>query len=290
MSRPVTALLLASLLPLLAQAEETPPSPEQPAATRAPLPERSTQNAEALERRLPKREQQLLQAGDESFLALWKPANRPQALGVVILLPGAGESADWPQAVQPLRLKFPEFGWSSLSLSLPDSADAQITAEPSRQDAEDAEAGAAESSAAPSTPDPSARVFARLQAAITFAEQQEAKDILLLGHREGAYWAALYIKEQQPATVHYLASVAAQLPASQTPALDELLAGLTLPIGDFFYKDHQGERSAAALRLQASQRAGQRHYSQIGLQALPADRNTEQEQLFRRVRGWLQKQ
>ncbi len=40
--------------------------------------------------------------------------------GVVIIVPGAGESADWPQAIGPLRRKLPDAAWGSLSLSLPD--------------------------------------------------------------------------------------------------------------------------------------------------------------------------
>lgn len=296
MSRPLTTLLLACLLPLTANAEDTPTANPQPSAEqRATLPERSAQDAEALQRRLPQREQQMLQAGEESFLALWRPASSPQPKGVIILLPGAGESADWPQVLQPLRNKFPGIGWSSLSLSLPDGSVTAAEAPSIPSSEEDASAEAAKpDSAAPAAAskasDPAKRVFARVQAAIAFAEQQEAKDIVLLGHGEGAYWAALFIKEQQPTTARYLASISAQLPAGQTPTLDELLPGLELPVGDFFYKDQQGKRSAAALRLQASKRLGRPHYSQVALQALPADRSIEQEQLYRRVRGWLEKQ
>lgn len=300
MSRPLTTLLLACLLPLTVNAEDTPTANPQPSAEqRATLPERSAQDAEALQRRLPQSEQQMLQAGEESFLALWRPASSPQPKGVIILLPGAGESADWPQVLQPLRNKFPGIGWSSLSLSLPDgsatAAEAPPTpgAKPSIEEdssAETAEPGNAAPAADSQASDPAERIFARMQAAIAFAEQQEAKDIVLLGHGEGAYWAALFIKEQQPTTARYLASISAQLPAGQKPALDELLPGLELPVGDFFYKDQQGERSAAALRLQASKRLGRQHYSQVALQALPADRSIEQEQLYRRVRGWLEKQ
>ena len=115
---------LASLLPLgaLAADAEKPSTTEAPAAQapRPPLLERSQEDAQALERLVPKAEQQTLQAGADSFLALWKPANDSDPEGAVIIVPGAGETADWPNAVGPLRQKFPDIGWHSLSISLPD--------------------------------------------------------------------------------------------------------------------------------------------------------------------------
>jgi len=102
------------------QAEDAPaPAAEKP-VERQPLPERSQEEASALERKIPQQEQQQLQAGSDSFLALWKPANSAEPEGVVIIVPGAGENADWPQAIGPLRRKLPDANWGSLSLSLPD--------------------------------------------------------------------------------------------------------------------------------------------------------------------------
>ncbi|NQD96863.1 DUF3530 family protein, partial [Pseudomonas sp. CrR25] len=69
---------------------------------RAPLAERSQVDARALERQLAQQEQQQLNAGEETFLALWLPANVAEANGAVILLPGDAESVDWPLSVGPL--------------------------------------------------------------------------------------------------------------------------------------------------------------------------------------------
>ena len=102
------------------QAADAPaPATEKP-VERQPLPERSQAEASALERKIPQQEQQQLQAGSDSFLALWKPANSAEPEGLVIIVPGAGESADWPQAIAPLRRKLPDANWGTLSLSLPD--------------------------------------------------------------------------------------------------------------------------------------------------------------------------
>jgi hypothetical protein len=78
-----------------------------------PLAERSG-GRRHLEQRL---EQQLL-TGDERFLISAPMIAEPVAL--VIILPDVGETADWPQSVDPLRRKLPDNGWRhGLSLTLP---------------------------------------------------------------------------------------------------------------------------------------------------------------------------
>ncbi|WP_339525716.1 alpha/beta hydrolase family protein [Pseudomonas sp. EA_35y_Pfl2_R111] len=335
-SRPAALALslLLSISPL--QAEEQTPAEEAPAATdsatepeeevRVPLAERSEVEATALEQRLEQKEQQQLQAGDESFLALWLPANVAEPSGAVIILPGDDETADWPQSVGPLRSKLPNGGWHSLSLTLPDpnsdapplrsaeppttapteEAAADTTAAPAEESAEDSPAtdeAAAETSNSPLDSAETAaskvknieeqqkahaeRVLARIESAIGFAEQQQAKTIVLLGHGSGAYWAARYLAERKPANIQNLLLVAAQLPAGYTPPLDELIPQLLLATGDFYYKDLTADRQAALKRSQASKRQKHPSYIQIAMKALPGNREAEQEQLYRRIRGWL---
>ena len=314
-SRPAALALslLFCLSPLQAQegqpAEQTdiePDGSEAPSQQeRAPLPERSAVDATALEQQLEKKEQQQLQAGTESFLSLWLPANTAQPNGAVIILPGDGESADWPLSVGPLRRKLPDGGWHSLSLSLPDpnsvapplrSAEPEASTEEAASTTDEASPPAADSDAtAADTAAQTAqqqqahaeRVLAHIESAITFAEQQQAKTIVLLGHGSGAYWATRYLSERKPATINNLLLVSAQLPAGYTPALEELLAPLQIATGDFYYKDLAADRQAALQRSQASKRAKHPTYTQVALKALPGNREAEQEQLYRRIRGWL---
>ncbi|MBB2496725.1 alpha/beta hydrolase family protein [Aquipseudomonas ullengensis] len=292
-------------------------STDKPAEVpRVPLDERTSAEAGALERQLPQTEQQQLQAGDERFLALWKPANAAEATGVVILVPGADETADWPSVIGPLRTKLTNAGWSTLSLTLPDSPAAPLptailpqpivvappvdtsAAASQEQDPASADKPAADAAAAPvaepapAAPpvDPAVRVFARIEAGIAYAEQQGAQSIVLLGHGDGAYWAALFLAEKKPTQVENLLTVAAHLPAGQQPPLEELIPGLKLATGDFFYKDQASDRSDAVKRLQASKRLAHPSYVQVALKALPGNNDAEQEQLYRRIRGWLDKQ
>ncbi|UMY62053.1 alpha/beta hydrolase family protein [Pseudomonas sp. LS.1a] len=315
---------LASILPLgaLAADAETPSTTtEAPAAQaqRPPLLERSQEDAQALERLVPKAEQQTLQAGADSFLALWKPANDSDPQGAVIIVPGAGETADWPNAVGPLRQKFPDIGWHSLSISLPDlladSPQARVEAKPAAEPEQDkgesapakdvpadananvAQATAADADTAESTdakqaseqtdPADAERVFARLDAAVAFAQQHNARSIVLIGHGSGAYWAARYLSEKQPPQVQKLVMVAAQTPARVEHDLTSLAPTLRVPTADIYYATRSGDRNAAAQRLQASKRQKDSQYRQLSLIGMPGNKAAEQEQLFRRVRGWM---
>jgi hypothetical protein len=100
------ALCMSLILPSAFSVQADEPAPavtDQPAETkpleRQPLLERSQEEAAALERKVPSQEQQQLQTGSDTFLALWKPANTSDPKGAVIIIPGAGETADWPQVI-----------------------------------------------------------------------------------------------------------------------------------------------------------------------------------------------
>lgn len=304
------ALLVAALT---AHGDQSPPAEsaeknDAKSEQRAPLAERSELEALALERQLAANEQQRLDAAGTQFLALWLPANDPAPKGAVILLPGDEESADAPRVIGPLRQKLPDAGWHSLSLSLPDPQGANLplrVAEPAtaageapaEQPAESAKTEPAPAAAreAPESAEAARaahveRVFARIDAGIAFAAQQQAKTVVLLGHGSGAYWAARYIAERKPANIAHLLLVDIRQPEGFEAPINDLLAQISASVGDFYYRDSAPARDAALLRKQLSQRQKQPAFVQIGLDALPGNPAVGEEQLFRRLRGWLDKQ
>jgi len=290
----------------------------EPPVERAALPSRSQEDTLALERQVPKAEQQQLQAGDERFLALWKPANSDDAKGAVVIVPGADESADWPNAVGPLRRKMPDVGWSSLSLSLPDAyddgifaraADSPATADKASADSDKAKdpqaktpdpAASAEADAAAAADQAAAqaelakanaeKIFARIDSAIAFAQQNKSHTIALLGHGTGAYWVARYMSERPSPAVQKLVMVTAVETGKDTPSLLEILPTLKVATADFVDKDRPIPRQQAQDRLDASKRVKNSRFTQITLNAIPGNTAMEQDQLFRRVRGWLEGQ
>jgi pimeloyl-ACP methyl ester carboxylesterase len=291
-------------------ADASAPAAEKP-VERLPLPERSREEASALERQIPREEQQQLQAGSDSFLALWKPANSAEAEGVVIIVPGAGENADWPQAIAPLRRKLPDAGWGTLSLSLPDmnldtlppraieapkaavdtsSKDGSTAAKPVEQ-AASAEAEGTDPAVVPGADEQdktdAKRIFERIDAAVAFAQTQGARSVVLLGHGSGAWWAARYLSEKQPSQVQKLVMVAGKAPVARQPDLQQLAPGLKVPTADVFYQDAAQDRNTARERAQAAKRLKNDGYKQVSLKTVPGNSAAEQEQLYRRVRGWL---
>lgn len=314
----LAALYLSSALPVLAAEPAPDTTPAQPApVVRQPLPERSQEDATALERQVPAAEQQQLQAAQDTFLALWKPANSSDPSGVVVIAPGAGENADWPRVVGPLRNKLPDANWASLSLSLPDlrseasqpraaepekiptepapnssSKEASTTAKPIEQAASvgtenpDTELQPEQTLEALTNAD-AERIFARIDAAIAFAQQQHMRSIVLLGHGTGAYWATRYLNEKQPKQVQKLILVSAQSPAQVEPDINVLAPALSVELLDVFYKDKPLMRKAALQRLHASKRMDRSNFNQVGLDTIAGNREAEQEQLLRRIRGWL---
>ncbi|CAD5106999.1 alpha/beta hydrolase family protein [Zestomonas carbonaria] len=290
-------LLLPGIQPVLA--EEPPTDEAPPAAPERPASERSADVAAVLEQRLPADEQQRLQAGEEDFLALWRPANVGEPSGVVILLPGDDESADWPQAIGPLRRKLPDSGWHTLSLTLPDPQDTlpprpagnPATAEEAPAEAADSEEPAQDGDT-PAADDNqreahAARVLARIQAGIEFAEKRQPTSIVLLGHGSGTYWAARYLTDQPSPRIHNLLLVAARMPDGFGPPLEQLIPELKLATGDFYYKDNPAARDTAIKRMQEARRQRLPAYIQVAMKALPGNPAVEQEQLYRRIKGWL---
>ena len=312
------ALILPCALPVMAaDPEPANDKPAEPAVERAPLLPRTQEDALALEGRLPAADQQQLQAGDSTFLALWKPANTEDPKGAVIIIPGADESADAPGAVGPLRRKFPDIGWASLSLTLPDqqadysqareveaapadagtadkSQEAPKAAAPSEADvaaaaekeaaAETARAAAAEEQAKAQAE----QIFARFDSAISFAQQNKARSIVLLGHGSGAYWAARYLSERQAPLVQKLVMLTAREPLDTKPLLIDLVPSLKVKTADFVYKEQTVARNAAQERLRVSKRKKGPGFNQITLTAIPGNSAAEQEQMFRRIRGWVE--
>ena len=293
----------------------------RPIPPRPMLDSRSESQQQALQRQLPARQQLTLDGGADPFLSLWLPANQAQPAGLVILVPGEGETADWPTAIGPLRRQLPDFGWSTLSLTLPDGPDAgvkprkgepvtvvlegvekveapQAQSEPAAETTTPA-AGAETApettgviasldDLAPAEPDHTRRVQARLRAALDFARQQKPRALVVLGHGTGAYWAARMLQESQPGEAAQLVIVSPLDPEGAETGIIELLPQLRQATADFYYRDRANQLVAARERLNAGKRQQHPAYMQIGLQSLPSNARAEQEQLVRRVRGWLE--
>lgn len=313
----ITTLLCCAIG--LAQGEDKQPEPapesattETPAAAieRAPMVEHSELQAQALARQLP-RQAKTLQAGEERFLGFWQLAHAAQPKGTIVLIPGTGETPDWPRVVGPLWRALPEYGWNTLSISLPDpqtfipARTPETTEANSTQD--NAEANKAPESPAETEPADNAnaqaseesdnalkaaeRITARITAALDFAQAQESSIVILMGHGTGGYWASLYLSQEGSAAVQQLSLIQPKQPAGENVPLEDLIPKLkTTAISDFYDQSIAADKAQAQLRLENSIRSQHPAYYQLPLKIAPGDLSYEQGQLVRRVRGWLDRQ
>lgn len=326
----VLGLAIGGVAPRISPAQEPQPpqqkpADEAPATPRSAVQPRSAAQAEGLRRQLDQAAQ--LQLGSEDvFLALWQPANTPKPRGVLIIVPSEGETADWPRVVAPLRRTLPEHGWHTLSLTPTDAmadplarlttpAQAAPSAPAEDEAAEDdidadalpqpADAGYLPEQTAPADDEPSAeptppqedaapanveRMQARLAAAVEHARSAKPAEIVLIGHGTGAYWASRYLAQDQPKDIRQLIVIDPRRPAPAEQSLEDTLAALPVAVGDFHTDERPAAQRQALQRRNAARRADHPDYRQVALPALAADRDGAQEQLVRRVRGWLDRQ
>ena len=305
-----------------AEAPVEAPAPKAAPIERAAVLERSAQHA--LTQALPgASEQQMLKTPNGEFLALWQPAHTAKPQGVVILLPGQYQHVDQPGVIQPLRTQLPQYGWHTLSLSLPEpynpvpvrqavpelvksapsdqDKDGEIASPPSQDEpaAEPIEQVQAEPAEepeaaphAPSKPDTDPRLeyaealFDRLDAALAFVKAHNPSQLVLLGHGSGAYWSARYVQNRTPADVTGLIWVSADDAQGMTPTLQMLLGELEKPVVDLYERQTLRQQQSAQARKAQSLQLGLTDYRSVGLSALP-NPIANQEQLVKRVRAAL---
>lgn len=325
----VLGLAIGGVAPRISPAQEPQPpqqkpADEAPATPRSAVQPRSAAQAEGLRRQLDQAAQLQL-GGGETFLALWQPANTPKPRGVLIIVPSEGETADWPRVVAPLRRTLPEHGWHTLSLTPTDAmADplARLTtpaqaapSAPAKDEAvedidadaspQPADAGYLPEQTAPADDEPSAeptppqedaapanveRMQARLAAAVEHVRSAKPAEIVLVGHGTGAYWASRYLAQDSPKDIRQLIVIDPRRPAPAEQSLEDTLAALPVAVGDFHTDERPAAQRQALQRRNAARRADHPDYRQVALPALAADRDGAQEQLVRRVRGWLDRQ
>jgi hypothetical protein len=90
--------------------------------------------------------------------------------------------------------------------------------------------------------------------------------------------------------VQKLVMVAGKTPVGRQPDLQQVAPVLKVPTADIFYQDSALERKNALARLHAAKRGKNDGYKQVSLKTVPGNSSAEQEQLYRRVRGWLSPQ
>jgi len=69
------------------------------------------------------------------FIGLYEKDKTGNPYGAMLIVHGEGQNADWPHTISTIRQELPEYGWTSLSITLPEPAKPFVPARPTPQPA-----------------------------------------------------------------------------------------------------------------------------------------------------------
>ena len=240
-----------------------------------------------------------LTSGGSKFFSLYTEETLGSPQGGIILIHDAGGHPNWAGVIGPLRRRLPDFGWSTLSIQLPEI--------PSSLDSEKVKSLRQETDA-------------RIGAAIQEFSKRNIRNIALIGHGMGARLSAGYLAKGQSSGVSGFVGISLETTPGRTPDLIELLKaleGINLPVLDLFGShDNLGVLQTAKRRVLAARRGanlasaqqnqksfrfssvaessltrsrGPIAYRQIKIDGADHFFTGLEEPLIKRVRGWLKR-
>ena len=210
-----------------------------------------------------------LKAGDMPFLGIFTAASNGSTNLAAIIVHGVGVHPDWPEVIYPLRSELPEHGWSTLSIQMPILAnDAPIEDYLPLFD----------------------EVAPRLNAAISYLREQGNKTIVVIAHSLGASMAARFVADNPKSGVNGLVLISMsviEIDARMNGAL--ALENIKLPVLDIYgSRDLENVLSSGGARAKAAARgAGNTDYRQIPIEGGDHFFIGVEDELVRRVYGWL---
>lgn len=251
-----------------------------------------------------------LTSNEETFSGYLLPerTNKPQ--GGVLILPDNGQHGHWPRVVGPLRDYLPDYGWQTLTISLPDVPQSRLqrseylipTEEKTDQNNEgdnNAEVGdAPETAPADATKaNQQSDYYAqqmpkRINAAYQHLNQRGQLNIVIIANGHSATWAANWLASQNIdeennrgfSLVIIDALDDAYAPVKLTPTLSEL----DFPVLDIITAANRNNAMTNKKRLGAMKRKKHEKYQQIHINAYDFSR-AYSNKINRIVRGWLSK-
>ncbi len=212
-----------------------------------------------------------LQAGDHRFLAIYTPSDAPAVRGAAILLHGIGAHPDWPEVIHPLRTALPEHGWATLSIQLPVLPN---------------EAGM--NDYLPLFDE----VAPRINAAMAYLKQQNILNQVLIAHSLGTTMAGHYLAGKPDPAIRAWVGIS-MIESRADPRLSNVAAlmKIRLPVLDIYgSQDLDSVRLAAPARKRAARAANNRGYAQVEVDGADHFFSNREDELIRRIRGWLKRQ
>jgi pimeloyl-ACP methyl ester carboxylesterase len=209
-----------------------------------------------------------LDDGTSEFLGIYTEAEEDRGRAVIVMH-GTGIHPDWQQVIQPLRVGLTEHNWNTLSIQMPILPN----------EAEYPEYAPLYDEVAP-----------RINAAIEYLKKNGSKQIVLIGHSQGASMAAYYLSTSKQDINGFVAIGMASF--ADDPRMDVIksLQKINMPVLDIYGDDDlESIMKSVGTRAEAAKKAGNKHYTQLEVAGSNHFFDGKEEELVEAVAGWLEK-
>jgi len=209
-----------------------------------------------------------LNDGTSDFLGIYTEAAEDKGRGVIVMH-GTGIHPDWQQVIQPLRVGLIEHNWNTLAIQMPILPN----------EAEYIEYAPLYDEVAP-----------RIDAAIEYLKSNGSKQIVLVGHSQGATMAAYYLTTTKQDTDGFVAIGIGAF--ADDPRMDGVksLQSIKVPVLDLYGDDDlEAIMKSVDARAAAAKKAGNSHYTQVELAGSNHFFDGKEDELVEAVASWLEK-
>jgi pimeloyl-ACP methyl ester carboxylesterase len=213
-------------------------------------------------------EAEWLPVGDRKVLALYTENMVGETQGGAIIVHGIGAHPNWPEVIQPLRSQLPEHGWATLSIQmpiLPNEAEVLDYVPLFKE------------------------VPPRIEAAIRFLQDKGIRNVVIIAHSLGTAMSSWYLASQPDNPLRAYVGIS-MIENDKDPHLSNVAAlkKIRIPVLDIYgSRDQPSVIHYAAARKQAG-----RHnpgYRQLVIQDADHFYEGKEDELIKRIRGWLAK-
>lgn len=209
-----------------------------------------------------------LNDGTSDFLGIYTEAEEDKGRAVIVMH-GSGIHPDWQQVIQPLRVGLTEHNWNTLSIQMPILPN----------EAEYTEYAPLYDEVAP-----------RIDAAIEYLKKNGSKEIVLIGHSQGASMTAYYLSKSKQDINGFVAIGMATF--ADDPRMDTIrsLQSINVPVLDIYADDDLDDvLKSIKARAEAAKKAGNKNYTQLEVAGSNHFFDGKEDELVEAVAAWLEK-
>ncbi len=210
----------------------------------------------------------MLDDGNSEFLGIYTTAAEDKGRAVIVMH-GTGIHPDWQQVIQPLRVGLTEHDWHTLAIQMPIL----------HNEAEYIEYAPLYDEVAP-----------RIEAAIKHLKDNGAKNIVLVGHSQGASMPAYSLSKNSHDVTGIVAIGMGAYAEDERMNPINALGKITIPVLDLFgSEDLEAVMSSIDERAAAAKKAGNTDYPQVKVPGANHMFDGKGDALVEAVAAWLEK-